>query len=81
MRAIYIAAAVALVVVAAGCAARRRRASKSGFLPAMRYRPLFIDPLGEGRNNSRGYTTGMMPSFDTEAEGSWMCGGMLGVPV
>jgi hypothetical protein len=72
--------AVAAVAVLAFIMWKKRKAAKSGFLAAIRYRPAFIDPLGTGRETTRGYTTGVMPSIETDEEGGWLCPGLLGVP-
>ncbi len=77
---LQMAAIAAAVLVLAAVYVRNRRKKKAGFLGAMIYQPCNVDPLGRGRANCPGYTSGVPPSIDTEEEGGWLCPGLLGVP-
>jgi hypothetical protein len=68
--------AVVVVIIASICYRSRREK----FLTAIAYNPCFIDPLGSTRYTCKGYTSGYMPSIETEAEGGWLCPGLIGVP-
>jgi hypothetical protein len=70
--------AVAIVLII-WVAKKYGKSSNEGFLSAIQYSPCYIDPLGD-RSNCKGYTTGLMPSIETETAGGWLCPGLLGVP-
>lgn len=77
-KATILAAATAVLIIVLIAAFRNGKREK--FLGAISYNPCFIDPLGASRYTCKGYTSGLMPSLETEPEGGWLCPGAIGVP-
>lgn len=73
----YVGALIVLVIVAIAYYANKKPANREGFLDEMRYRPCNI---GDDRTGCKGFTSGMPPSIETEAEGDFPCCGYIGVP-
>lgn len=67
---------IAFVIVAIVVTVKMSK-KKEGFLDEFRYRPcnLSFDRVG-----CKGFTSGMPPSIETDAEGDFSCCGYIGVP-
>lgn len=77
----YAAIIVVLILISFHFVRAHKSKRKDKFLGPIVYNPCFIDPLGTGRLTCKGYTSGSMPSVETDQDGEWLCPGLLGVPI